>query len=119
MTARGSRPLAIGLLIAAVLVAVVLSQFASGDPDGLERVAEDNGISQAEGEHATADGPLADYEAKGVDEPWLSGGVAGLIGVLAVAAAGTGLFMLLRPRGSASGRAGTTTADDDPATLPR
>ncbi|WP_228389370.1 PDGLE domain-containing protein [Cumulibacter manganitolerans] len=100
MTARPrtARAVAIGLLVAAVLMAGLLSYFASSAPDGLEKVAGDKGISDAARPHASEDGPLAHYRTKGVDDRGLSGGVAGVLGVVAVGAAGTGLFLLLRPR---------------------
>jgi hypothetical protein len=66
-------------LIAAVVVAAAL--FASGDPDGLERVAEDTGFIGA-GE----DSPfslIADYVFPGLDGPAATI-VAGLIGVAVV-----------------------------------
>ena len=98
MSRRSSRGVAIGLLVAAVIIAGVLSYFASSQPDGLERVAEDTRISSSEGEHDLGGGPLADYQTKGVEDEWVSGGLAGVIGVVAVGLAATGLFMLLRPR---------------------
>ncbi|RPI22617.1 MAG: hypothetical protein EHM57_05055 [Actinobacteria bacterium] len=79
-------------LAVTVTVAVVLSQFASGDPDGLEYVAEQEGfIGQAE-EHPLADGPLADYG--GDDRMNLA--VAGLVGVAVTLGLGYAVFRLAR-----------------------
>ena len=70
----------IGLVVAAVLAGIV-SGFASSSPDGLERVAEDQGfIDQAE-DHDLAGSPVADYGVRGVDDARLSTGLAGLLGV--------------------------------------
>ena len=85
----------IGLAITAVLAGVV-SGFAGGSPDGLERVAEDEGfVDQAE-EHDLAESPVADYGVRGVDDARLSTGLAGLTGIVITFAVGYGLFRLLR-----------------------
>ena len=72
---------AVGLAIAA-LVVVILAPLASADPDGLERVAEDQGfIEKAEN---FVSGLLGDYAIPGVDNEWLSTVLAGLIGIAIV-----------------------------------
>ena len=50
----------VGLAVAFAL-AFFVSPYASSEPDGLERVAIDNGFADQAQEHALADGPLADY----------------------------------------------------------
>jgi hypothetical protein len=97
MTTR--RFLIAGLLIALVLAGIV-SYYASGDPDGLEKVAADKGINAKEGNHTLKDSPLGDYGVKGVDDPRLSGGLAGVIGVGVTLALGGGLFWVVRRRRS-------------------
>lgn len=72
--------LAAGLLVTFGLAGLV-SGFASGNPDGLEKVAADQGFSETARDHDLADSPLADYQVKGVDDERLSGGLAGLAGV--------------------------------------
>ena len=68
----------IGIAIVA-LVVVVFAPLASSDPDGLERVAEDNGfIAQAENFFG---GMLGDYAIPGVDDPAVSTILSGLLGV--------------------------------------
>lgn len=86
------------LLVAALLVAGVLSYYASGSPDGLEYVAGETGFLGSAQEHASADGPLADYGVRGIDDSRLSGGLAGVIGVVACLALGLALTWLVRRR---------------------
>jgi cobalt/nickel transport protein len=86
-----------GLLVAAGL-ALGVSGFASSSPDGLERVAEDKGFLSTARDHLFADGPLADYAVKGVDDERLSTGLSGLIGVLITFGLGLALFALVRSR---------------------
>ena len=70
-------------LAAAAVVVIVLAPLASSDPDGLERVAEDQGfLDLARNLFA---GLLADYAIPGVDNAWLSTVLAGLLGVVIVA----------------------------------
>jgi hypothetical protein len=87
----------IGLVVTAVLAGIV-SGFASGSPDGLERVAEDEGFIDEAADHDLADSPVADYGVEGVDNPRLSTGLAGLVGVAITFALGCGLFLLVRRR---------------------
>jgi hypothetical protein len=87
--------LGLGLAVAVVL-ALVVSPFASSQPDGLERVAIDHGFAgQARG-HAMADGPLADYAVTGVDGARLSTGLAGVIGVVVCFVIGAGVVLAVR-----------------------
>ncbi|HSX67035.1 PDGLE domain-containing protein [Nocardioides sp.] len=86
------------LLVAALLVAGVLSYYASGSPDGLEYVAGETGFLGSAQEHASADGPLADYGVRGIDDSRLSGGLAGVIGVVVCLALGLALTWLVRRR---------------------
>ncbi|WP_351233546.1 energy-coupling factor ABC transporter permease [Streptomyces sp. NPDC002133] len=85
-------------LAASVVLAGVVSFYASASPDGLEKVAADQGIDRKVEDHAAADSPLADYGVKDVDDARLSGGLAGVIGVGATVAAGTGVFWVVRRR---------------------
>lgn len=65
-----------------LLLAGVLSFYASSSPDGLEKVAERIGFIDTAKEHAISDSPLADYGVKGVDNDRVSVGLSGVIGVL-------------------------------------
>lgn len=84
-----------GLIVAAGL-AFFVSPYASGSPDGLNRVAIDEGFADQEQEHATAEGPLAGYSVDGVDDEGLSTGLAGIIGVAITFGVGMILFGGLR-----------------------
>jgi hypothetical protein len=84
-----------GLLIAAGL-ALFVSPLASSEPDGLERVATDEGFIDAAGDHALKDNPVADYSVKGIDDDRWSTAISGLIGVLVTFGVGVGVFALLR-----------------------
>jgi cobalt/nickel transport system permease protein/cobalt/nickel transport protein len=88
----------VGLFLA-LLVAGVGSYYASSSPDGLEWAAEETGFADTARDSATADAPLADYAVDGEDGR-LSGGTAGVIGVVVTLALAGGLALLVRRRGS-------------------
>lgn len=69
-------------LVVALLLAGVVSFYASGHPDGLEYVAEQTGFLGAAQDSPTASGPLADYQVTGVGNGRLAVGLAGVAGVL-------------------------------------
>ncbi|MBD3926565.1 PDGLE domain-containing protein [Nocardioides cavernae] len=87
-------------LVVSLLVAGVASYYASSHPDGLEYVAEQTGFIDSAEDSATADSPLADYQTSGVDDARISGGLAGVIGVVVMLVLSTGLFWLVRRRGT-------------------
>ncbi|WP_137988861.1 energy-coupling factor ABC transporter permease [Streptomyces vilmorinianum] len=103
--ARSPRKVWIGGLVSALVLAGFVSFYASASPDGLEKVAADQGIDKKVEEHAAAGSPLADYGVKGIEGVRLSGGLAGTIGVGATLAAGTGVFWLVRRRKAAAATA--------------
>jgi len=82
--------------IASLFLAGFVSFYASSNPDGLEKVAEDIGFIETAEDHTYAEGALADYGVKGVENPRLSTGLAGVIGVVATGVVSTGIFMLVR-----------------------
>ena len=97
------RVVAAGLLLLALLLGGVVSYYASGDPDGLSRVAEDQGLTALEKDHAAEDSPLAGYSVRGVGDDRASTGLAGVLGVGVVLLLGTGLAYAVRRRpGSAA-----------------
>ena len=85
-----------GGLLVAIGLAMLVSGFASGSPDGLNKVAEDHGFAANAKEHLFENGPLAGYAVKGVNGDRLSTGISGLIGVLVTFGIGLALFALLR-----------------------
>lgn len=89
--------LVVGLVVA-LLIGGVASYFASSHPDGLEHVADKVGFLDTADEHAAADGPMADYAVKGVDDPRLAGGLAGVIGILVTLALAGGIALAVRRR---------------------
>jgi cobalt/nickel transport protein len=78
-----------------LFLAGVVSFYASSNPDGLEKVAEDIGFIATAEEHTYADGALADYGVKGIENERASVGVAGVIGVISTAVVGGLLFKFL------------------------
>jgi hypothetical protein len=100
--ARNRAFLAAGLLVA-LLLAGLISYHASGSPDGLEKVAAEQGMDaqardRALRDHALAGSPFADYATKGVEDGRLAGGLAGVAGVLVTLGAGGALFFALGRR---------------------
>lgn len=103
--ARSTRGFWITGLVSALVLAGVVSFYASASPDGLERVAADQGIDEKVEEHGAADSPLADYGVGDIADARLSGGLAGVIGVSATVVVGTGVFWVVRRRKEESGAA--------------
>lgn len=101
----------LGGLLVALLLAGVVSNFASGSPDGLDSastkgctVDEDGEITggscmaQNAKDSETADSPFAEYGISGIGNSYVSTGLAGVAGVLLTFAVGGGLFWLARRR---------------------
>ena len=87
----------VGLVVALAMVFFV-APLASGDPDGLERVAIDQGFSSS----ATGGGaPLAEYGVRGIGSQRVGTMVAGAVGVAVVFVLGLGVVSVLRRRRSA------------------
>ncbi|WP_049575712.1 energy-coupling factor ABC transporter permease [Streptomyces sp. SBT349] len=93
---RPTRPLWLGGLAVTVILAAFVSFYASADPDGLERVATDEGIIEEAEQHGLADSPLADYGVESVDDARLSTALAGAAGVAVTLAVGSGVFVAVR-----------------------
>ncbi|WP_330330872.1 energy-coupling factor ABC transporter permease [Streptomyces sp. NBC_00536] len=110
LAARSTRKVWATGLVTALLLAGFVSYYASSSPDGLEKVAADQGIDQKAEPHAAADSPLADYGVKDVSDARLSGGLAGVIGVGATIAVGSGVFWAVRRRRGADDRTPVSTA---------
>lgn len=95
----GMRVFVLGGLLVALLFAVVVSQFAAPDPDGLERVAQDQGFAESGRDHALGGGLFADYATSGISNEPLSLAVAGTAGVVITLTVGLGLLSAVRDRG--------------------
>lgn len=93
-------------LLAALLLGGVLSFYASSHPDGLEYVAEEVGFLDSADDHAAADGPMADYAVKGVDDERVAGGLAGVIGIGITLLLAGGIAFAVRRRGDVAADAG-------------
>ena len=63
-----------------------------------KHVAEQTGFIDAAEDSATAGSPLAGYQTSGVDDARISGGLAGVIGVVVMLVVSTALFRLVRRR---------------------
>jgi cobalt/nickel transport protein len=114
----------VGGLLVALLLAGVVSNFASSHPDGLDSSLRAGCTFDARGNitggscpaqqargHGLGDSPLANYGVKGVRNAYLSTGLSGVAGVLLTFALGGGLFWLARRRGT--GPAGASGSDAD------
>lgn len=91
-------------LVVAVLLVLLVAPLASGEPDGLERVAIDQGFIETADESAAAGSPLADYALSGADDEATGTRIAGLVGVavtFGIGAVIVGVFVLLRRRSAA------------------
>jgi len=93
-----TRAVRIGILVAALVLAGLVSYYAASSPDGLSRVAEDKGLSSAQEDHANSDNPLAGYHTKGIGNDRLSRGLACVVGVLVVLTLAGGLVLAVRRR---------------------
>ena len=100
MRRLSTRVVVVSGLLVALLLAGVVSYYASSSPDGLNKVAQDQGFATSETRHRSADSPLAGYETRGVDNGRLSGGLAGVAGALVVLVLAGGLVLVVRRRHS-------------------
>jgi cobalt/nickel transport system permease protein len=73
----------VGGLAVAMVVAVLVSPFASSFPDGLEKVAENPGFTPTDNP-TVVESPIPDYEVPGVSNLTVAGSLAGFIGTLIV-----------------------------------
>jgi cobalt/nickel transport system permease protein len=83
-------------LLLTISLALIVSPFASNKPDGLNRVAIDQGFEDTAGDHPLSQSPVAGYGMDVVDDARVSRGLSGLIGVLATFGAALLLFGALR-----------------------
>ena len=84
------------VLLVALIVAAVLSPFASSSPDGLEKVAEDLGfLHKGEGEPVLI-APVPDYAMPGVKNESVATAAAGIVGTLLTFGAAYGLAKVVK-----------------------
>jgi cobalt/nickel transport protein len=92
------------LLILAVVLAVVISPFASEFPDGLERVGEDQGFMDKATELISS--PIPDYAIPGITNEKVATSVAGIVGILLTLAVAYGIGYLVRNRSESGSEVG-------------
>ncbi len=97
------RPFVVAGAVVSLAVAAVIAQFASGNPDGLERVADQKGFAST-AEHSLANSIFADYATAGIDNEAVSLAIAGIAGTLVVLLVGLGAFGLVGGRRSPTAR---------------
>ncbi|MCU0542017.1 MAG: energy-coupling factor ABC transporter permease [Oscillatoriaceae cyanobacterium Prado104] len=85
-------------VVGVLLIAGVLSLFASSWPDGLDSVAEKYGFKDKEATIVENPTPLADYSVKGLEEQPIGTSIAGLFGSAASFGAAFGIAQLVKPK---------------------
>ena len=90
--AHPTRLFVVVALALAVGLATAVSPFASSSPDGLEQVAERQGLLDEGKLHAVQDdSPIPDYAFPGIDDERVATGSPGFVGTLGVFALGSGV----------------------------
>ena len=85
-------------VIGVLLIAGVLSLFASSWPDGLEAVAEKYGFKDKEAVAIENPTPFADYGVKGLEEQPIGTSIAGVLGSAVCFGAAFGIAQLVKPK---------------------
>lgn len=85
----------IGLALA-VLIAVLVAPFSSPWPDGLERVAQDQGFLEKGAVSPLVASPIPDYSFPGYQNKILAASFAGLVGTLVMFGIGCGIAALIK-----------------------
>lgn len=88
------RTFLIGGFLVAVIFGAVISQFSSGNPDGLTSVAAGAGIEGSP--QVLRNSLFAQYATTGIENPRISLAIAGVTGVLITLTVGFGLFSAIR-----------------------
>lgn len=98
-----TRNLVIGGLVVSLLLAGVVSFWASEFDDGLEWVAGELGFGDEAQENETQAklAPMPDYAVPGMESPFASNAVAGVTGTLVVFGVAMGAAFVLRRRKAA------------------
>jgi hypothetical protein len=99
MSRLGRRAFTALALAVAIGLGTAVSPWASASPDGLQKVAGDQGFADRGRVHRVqADAPAAGYAVPGVRDERLAKGLAGFAGTLVVFGLGSGGAALLRRR---------------------
>lgn len=98
---RNVRLFVIAGLLVGLGLAIFVSPFVSGSPDGLEKVSEQQGFAGSAKDHWFTGGPFADYGVSGIGNEAVGTALSGLVGVLLTMGVGVALFALV---GLARGR---------------
>lgn len=121
MKASTNRAVAVVLIVGmmtSVVLAGIVSFYASSSPDGLESVSQEQGFGDTAADSATADSALAGYEVEGISNERLSVGLAGVVGLGITALVAFGLFLLLTARSRPVPTGTADVAQDRPAVDP-
>ncbi len=86
--------LVVGAIAAILITGVVLSQFSSDEPDGLEYVAEQQGFDESAEDSSLPATPLAGYG----DSSTLGTAIAAIVGIAATAGLGFGILWFIRKK---------------------
>ncbi|MCL6634362.1 MAG: PDGLE domain-containing protein [Peptococcaceae bacterium] len=78
-------------LLVALAVAAFLSPFASPEPDGLDRVAQDLGVEEKSEGQEVLQAPVPDYKLPGVENEAVATALAGVLGTLVTFGVAIGL----------------------------
>lgn len=97
-------------LAVALGLAFFVSPLASSSPDGLEKVAAEQGIDAGSSKNVASNAPLANYSTTGVDNARLSTGIAGVAGTGLTLALGYGVLALARRSRPREPRADSATS---------
>jgi hypothetical protein len=98
------RRIPMGLFVAVALalaigLATAVSPFASPNPDGLEKVAEEKAFLDEGRLHSLQEeSPIPDYAFPGVENERVATGLAGFVGTLGVFGLGWGVALVVRRR---------------------
>lgn len=92
-----NRTLVISGVVLAIGLAAFASPFASSSPDGLEKVAEEHGIPEAD-KAAWQHAAIPDYQVPGIAHEGTATGLAGVIGTVCVLVAGLVVGRLIARR---------------------
>ena len=86
-------------LALAIGLASAVSPFASPNPDGLEKIAEEKAFLDAGKLHSLQENaPIPDYAFPGVEDERVATGLGGFVGTLGVFAIGWGVARVVRGR---------------------